>query len=249
MKTFPTRPAHVPEPPRGYVFLGHRRDIKVPESWDKEYSPSYGDRLSFAAYSADGTLRWIEWDGIRAHKHFDGYIAAKPNTPLYNLNIKENPMPTHTPKTLKYEVVERQNGFVAAKITEQSHRQINFGAVGDTFGKLSSVTRPQNRIGDFLDKFFVRGDDGERDDNLMLFTDSQFKEFEKEVAAYNSHFATPPILKTVFFEYSAGSVRGYRRVEVIREDETYLEGIDSKKGSYRKFLKSKIVGPVDTVKA
>lgn len=245
--TLPTRPAHVPEPPKGYVFLGHRRDIKVPESWDKEYSPSYGDRLSFAAYSADGTLRWIEWDGIRAHKDFDGYIAAKPNTPLYSLNKDLLPMnaPATTVKTLKYKIVTRQNGLVAVQITEQSHRGKEFGVgKSNKFGKLGSMSYPQKES-----YYWVRGDEKGLDDNLLLLAESQFTEFEKEVAAYNSHFSKPPILKTVFFEYSAGSVRGYRRVEVVREDETHLEGIDSKKGSYRKFLKSKILGPVDTVKA
>ena len=171
--------------------------------------------------------------------------VARPITP----EPKKAPMPTHTPKTLKYEIVERHNGLVAAKITEQSHRKSKFGKSNDTFGKLSSVDCPQNRIGDYLDKFFVRGGSESRDNDLMLFTDAQFAEFEKEVAAYNAHFAKPAILKTVFFKYNGGSIRGYRKVQVVKEDSTYIEGYDADKGEYRKYLKSKIVGPVDTVKA
>lgn len=172
-----------------------------------------------------------------------GYLpCARPITP----EPKKAPMPTHTPKTLKYKIVTRQNGLVAVQITEQSHRYSEFGKDDSNwFGALRSGDYPESKGV----VFYVHGIDGRRDDDPLLLTDSQFKEFEKEVAAYNSHFSKPAILKVVFFEYSAGSVRGYRRVEVVKEDSTYLEGIDSKKGEYRKFLKSKIIGPVDTVKA
>lgn len=94
MKTFPTRPANVPEPPKGYVFLGHRRDIKVPPTWNMVNTP-LEDRTDFAACCYGPRETWHEWTGMRAHKYYDGYLAAKPDTPLYNLNIKENPMPTH----------------------------------------------------------------------------------------------------------------------------------------------------------
>lgn len=156
---------------------------------------------------------------------------------------------THETKTLKYELVCRQNGLIAAKITEQSHRNHKFGVSGEDFGKLASSGSPENGMDGSRNRFFVRGIASSMDFQLMLFTAAQFAEFEKEVAAYNAHFSKPAILKTVFFEYSGGSVRGYRRVEVIREDGTYLEGIDSKKGEYRKFLKTKIVGSIDTIKS
>lgn len=142
----------------------------------------------------------------------------------------------------------RQNDLVAVKITEQSHRKSEFGKSNDTFGKLSSVDCPQNRIGDFLDKFFVRGGNESRDNDLMLFTDSQFKEFEKEVAAHNAHFSKPAVLRTVVFKYNGGSVRGYRKVEVILENAEYLEGTDCDKGEYRRYKKDRIVGAIDEIK-
>lgn len=160
------------------------------------------------------------------------------------------PAPVPAPvKTLKYEVVARQNGLVAARITEQSHRGAEFGEGSDNFGKLESRNSPENAIGTYRAKFFVLGNRPTQDNDLMLFTADQFEQFEKEVAAYNAHFSKPKILRTVFFKYNGGSIRGYRRVEVIKEDSTHIEGLDSDNGEYRKYLKSKIVGPVDTVKA
>ena len=250
MKTspLPSRPANVPAPPSGYVFLGHRRDINAPATWDAKVTPDE-DKLSFAACCEGGC--WCEWTDMRAHKYFSGYLAAKPNTRLYNLNKDRLPMnkPAATVKTLKYEVVTRQSDLVAAKITEQSHRGAEFGEGSDNFGNLESCNSPENAIGTYQAKFFVLGNRPTQDNDLMLFTADQFAQFEKEVAAYNAHFSKPKILRTVFFKYNGGSIRGYRRVEVIKEDSTHIEGLDSDNGEYRKYLKSKIVGPVDTVKA
>lgn len=242
MKTLPARPANIPEPPKGYVYLGSASKIKSPADF-------VNNKTDYAYFSEHpyGSVVWNETNYSWFTPEPWHHIAAKPNTPLYNLNKDLLPMnaPATTVKTLKYKIVTRQNGLVAVQITEQSHRNKEFGESAFYFGKLRSDGSPEVTAS----TFYVRGMGSSADDKPMLFTDSQFEEFEKEVAAYNSHFSKPAILKVVFFEYSAGSVRGYRRVEVVKEDSTYLEGIDSKKGEYRKFLKSKIIGPVDTVKA
>lgn len=189
-------PEGICAPPDGYVYLGDVNDIKHPENFSR-------NNCDFAYFEGRPSIRfgdksWIitnGWFGRTTERGF--LVAAKPNTPLYDLNAPKTSTPktpmTHETKTLKYELVCRQNGLVAAKITEQSHRNHKFGVSGEDFGKLASSGSPENGMDGSRNRFFVRGIAGGMDSQLMLFTAAQFAEFEKEVAAYNAHFSKPVI--------------------------------------------------------
>lgn len=88
-----TRPAHIPAPPKGYTYLGKRSDIKVPASWDED-GVTGKERHNFAGFHETASRSWTEWPRSYAVKGWNGHIAAKPNTPLYNLNVKKTTMKT-----------------------------------------------------------------------------------------------------------------------------------------------------------
>lgn len=85
-----TRPAHIPAPPKGYVYLGRWKDIVKPAGWSAARCPST-DYCDFAYSSGENWNTMV--DGFSSGDS-NFHFAAKPDTTLYNLNVKKVTMKT-----------------------------------------------------------------------------------------------------------------------------------------------------------
>ena len=144
--------------------------------------------------------------------------------------------------------------FVAAVITEQSHRLEGFSPTGGASFvasngiRFSSACNPQERLSVGGKTVYVRGYDSGGDSDPLILSKLEFLKVQAAVAEYNDYVAAPKILKTVAFNYLGGSARGYRVVDVTSEDSTHIKGLDKSLNAPRTYLKSKIEGKILEVK-
>ena len=79
--------------------------------------------------------------------------------------------------------------------------------------------------------------------SLSLYLDSDEVElYDEDTGKLIAHKVfTPKVLKTVtfFYEDKKGKT-GRRMVDVTEENDTYIKGIDSDKGEFRQFLRSRM---------
>ena len=87
-----TRPAHIPAPPKGHVYLGCWQDIIKPAGWIVGKCPRT-DYCDFAYSSGENWNTMIGYSSGDSNFHF----AAKPDTPLYNLNLNVKKVTMKTP--------------------------------------------------------------------------------------------------------------------------------------------------------
>ncbi len=145
--------------------------------------------------------------------------------------------------------------FVAAVITEQSHRLEGFSPTGeDSFVasngiRFCSACNPQERLSVGGKTVYVRGSDSGGDSDPLILSKLEFLKVQAAVAEYNSYVAAPKILKTVAFNYLGGSARGYRVVDVTSEDSIHIRGVDKNLNAPRTYLKSKIEGKILVVQS
>lgn len=169
--------------------------------------------------------------------------------------IETAPAPASEKRVLKIETVGHPRiidaeEFVAAVITEQSHRLEGFSPTGGASFVASngirfvSACHPQERLSVGGDIIYVRGSDGGRHSDPLILSKLEFLKVRAAVAEYNAYVAAPQVLKTVAFYYLGGSARGYRVVDVTSEDSTHIRGLDKSLNAPRTYLKSKIEGKI-----
>lgn len=92
-------------------------------------------------------------------------------------------------KTLKIEVISRTKENVTFKITEQSHREAEFGDDGNRFNASNGIDLFSAMIPEwepYADRLYVRGGNKHFNGSKVTTTSADFDRIEKAIAEYNA---------------------------------------------------------------
>lgn len=234
--------------PDGTIFFG-KGPLKVEASRDNR-----NDVFSF-----DGAT----WRSNRTGDCAAFYYALRQNSEIAKLNgLTDNttepqtPMKTRPNMKLKLQrlltsEIQLPSDMVAFRIVEQEGfvDQKLYEADGHSFKAVQFPDFPITACG--LPRLYLRGSEKCRDNRIMVIPRVKY---DKLVAAIDSLLKTenaPKILYTATFFYKneKNGSQKRRMIEVLKEDDSYLEGNDKDdNGAYKKFLKANVIGTIDKIK-
>ncbi len=141
-------------------------------------------------------------------------------------------------------------GYTAFTIVEQENIPNGSQFTAKNGIKLESWQQPEFSYGD---KLWLRGKDKSENDVILVVRTEQYAKIEAAVKEYVKTLNKPKYLyiATFFYKNEKNGAKKRRLVEVQKEDDEYIYGIDKDVDDgvpFRRFLKKNIIGSIVPVK-